>query len=209
MQVEWLQHSGSADEVIVVFGGWALGPAPFAHLQGPQDVLFVQDYRDLSTTLPDLSGYAQVTLIAYSFGVASYAHWQANNPDLFDTKIAVNGTLTPVNRATGIPPVAMKKTIETLSVQAYELFLMRCFGAKQESTQIDVDARKAELMAIGERGDAPTLRFDHIWISTIDKIMPAGNQLRAWQEQTDRVIQIDSPHVPFARWSTWDEVIQA
>lgn len=207
MQVEWLQHSGTADEAIVVFGGWALGPSPFAHLHGSQDVVFVEDYRDLSTTLPDLGGYARTTLIAYSFGVASYAHWQASNLDPFDAKIAVNGTLTPVNRATGIPPVAMEKTIETLSPQAYQIFLARCFGAKQYPAEIDIEARKAELMAIGERGDAPMVAFDRIWISTADKIMPAANQLRGWQAQSNRITQIDAPHVPFARWSTWQEVI--
>ncbi|GAB5435887.1 pimeloyl-ACP methyl esterase BioG family protein [Falsiruegeria mediterranea] len=207
MQVEWLQHSGTADEVTVIFGGWALGPTPFAHLQGPQDVLFVQDYRDLSTTLPDLGCYARTTLLAYSFGVASYAHWQASNPDPFDIKIAVNGTLTPVNRTTGIPPVAMEKTIETLSPQAYQVFLARCFGGKQDRAEIDVEARKAELIAIGERGDAPAVQFDHIWISTKDKIMPPANQLRGWQGQSEHVTQIDAPHVPFARWSTWQEVI--
>ncbi len=207
MQVAWLQQSVIADEVIVIFGGWALGAAPFAHLQGRQDILFVQDYRDLSTDLPDLSRYAKATLIAYSFGVASFAHWQANHPDLFARKVAVNGTLTPVNRTTGVPPVAMSRTIETLSLQAYQLFLARCFGAKQDFAEIDVDTRKSELIAIGERGDAPTVEFDHIWIASADRIMPAANQQRGWQGQEDRIARIDAPHAPFARWSTWQEVI--
>lgn len=209
MQVEWLHHSGTADEVIVVFGGWALGIAPIAHLQGEQDVLFVQDYRDLDTSLPDLSGYRSATLIAYSFGVASYAHWQTNHPNAFTRKVAINGTLTPVNRATGIPPVAMRKTIETLSPKAYQLFLSRCYGAAQEEIQIDVVASKDELLAIEARGDAPLVTFDRIWVAAKDKIMPAANQLRGWQGQEGRIRQIDDPHVPFARWSTWNEVIEA
>lgn len=209
MQVEWLRHSGTAEDVIVVFGGWALGPAPFANLQGEQDVLFVQDYRALDSSLPDLGGYRSATLIAYSFGVASYAHWQADQPDPFSRKVVINGTLTPVNRTTGIPPVAMTKTIETLSPKAYQLFLARCYGAARETAQIDTDARRDELLAIETRSDAPAVEFDHIWISTNDKIMPAANQMRGWQAQSDRVFQIDAPHVPFARWSTWDEVTQA
>ncbi|WP_164660176.1 pimeloyl-ACP methyl esterase BioG family protein [Tropicibacter sp. Alg240-R139] len=207
MKTNWLQQSNTADEVIVIFGGWALGAAPFDHLHGPQDVLFVQDYRDFMTALPDLSSYARATLVAYSFGVASYAHWQATHPDPFDRKVAINGTCTPVNRVTGIPPVALSKTIETLSPQAYQLFLARCYGVKQESAEIDVDARKAELIAIGERGDASVVAFDQIWISSADKIMPAANQLRGWQGQENRVTQIDAPHVPFACWSNWQEVI--
>ncbi|SLN73506.1 hypothetical protein TRL7639_04432 [Falsiruegeria litorea R37] len=208
MQIDWLRNSGTADDVIVVFGGWALGPTPFTHLQGTQDVLFVQDYHNLDTPLPDLGGYQCATLIAYSFGVASYAHWQADHPDPFTRKVAINGTLAPVDRTTGIPPVAMAKTIETLSPKAYQLFLARCYGVGQETARIDVDARRDELLAIEARGTAPEVEFDRIWISTNDRIMPTTNQVRSWKAQSDRVAHIDGPHVPFARWSTWDEVTQ-
>jgi biotin synthesis protein BioG len=204
MDFRWLQREHET-EVLVVFGGWAVGSHVFDHLTGDYDVLFASDYRDLNADLPDLSGYESVNLVAWSFGVASYAHWQQGRPDPFDRKVAVNGTLHPVNRATGLPPVAMSKTIETLSEDAYQVFLARVFNARQPIAEIDVSPRQAELRAIEARGDAPMMPFDRVWISTADKIFPPANQIRAWPENTIR--QIAAPHAPFAAFATWQEIM--
>jgi biotin synthesis protein BioG len=192
-------------ELIVVFNGWAIAPDVFDHLTGPYDILFASDYRDLDADLPDLSGYDRVSLVAWSFGVASYAHWQQGRSDPFDRKVAVNGTLAPVSRTTGVPSVAMDKTLQTLSVDAYQLFLMRVFNGRQPSGAIDVRARKDELRAIKARGDAPKIPFDRVWISTADKIFPAANQTRAWADNVTR--QIDAPHAPFAAFTNWQEIL--
>lgn len=201
MQARWLTKTG-ASQAVVVFGGWAVGPGPFAHLQGPQDVLFIEDYRMLDAALPDLSGYGDVSLLAWSFGVASYAHWQVGRADPFARKLAVNGTLQPVSRSHGIPPVAMRKTGQTLSDQSFALFQSRVFGRNMNEVHIDVPSRKAELEAIEARGDAPRTVFNKILIGTQDKIFPPANQLRAWQGQD--VTQIDAPHAPFDQFSSWE-----
>ncbi|NIZ59628.1 DUF452 domain-containing protein [Sedimentitalea sp. CY04] len=193
------------EDAVVVFGGWAVGSQVFDHLTGPFDVLFASDYRDLDADLPDLSAYNRVSLVAWSFGVASYAHWQQGRDDPFARKVAVNGTLTPVNRRTGVPPVAMSKTIETLSEDAYLLFLERAFNAPQPKAGIDVAARQQELLAIEERGDAPDQCFDRVWVSADDKIFPAANQKRAWPQ--DKIRLIDAPHTPFGQFETWQEIL--
>ncbi|WIY25573.1 pimeloyl-ACP methyl esterase BioG family protein [Parasedimentitalea psychrophila] len=212
MDFRWL-HKGQArpgdggrnSSAIVVFGGWAVGADLFGHLTGPYDVLFASDYRDLDADLPDLSAYERISLVAWSFGVASYAHWQQGRSDPFGRKVAINGTLTPVNRATGIPPVTLSKTIETLSPDAYQLFLSRVFNTCQPRGEIDVVARRDELRAIEARGDAPDTAFDRVWISTADKIFPPANQTRAWPENAIR--QIAAPHAPFADFASWQEIL--
>jgi len=212
MEFRWL-HQGQArpgvaernTAAIVAFGGWAIGAAVFDHLTGPYDVLFASDYCDLDADLPDLSGYDRVSLVAWSFGIASYAHWQQGRGDPFVRKVAVNGTLTPVNRATGVPPVAMAKTMQTLSPEAYQLFMARAFNAQQPEAQIDTCARRGELQMIETRGDAPDMAFDRVWISTADKIFPAANQIRAWPEEVVRKIQ--APHAPFGHFRTWQELM--
>jgi biotin synthesis protein BioG len=206
MRTEWLLHSGTASEVIVVFGGWAVGPGCVAHLQGPQDVLFVEDYTDLEAELPDLSGYARRRLLAWSFGVSAYAHWQAGRADPFTRKTAIAGTLNPVDRAEGIPPAVLEKTRDTLSEASFATFQRRCFGGPQVLMQIDVPRKQAELTAVAARGRAPQTAFDRIVIPTRDRIFPPANMARAWVEQEDRVQQIDAPHAPFASWTTWQEV---
>ena len=197
--------AGQNREAIVVFGGWAVGPQVFDHLTGPYDILFASDYCDLNADLPELSAYGRVSLLAWSFGVASYVHWQQGRDDPFERKVAVNGTLTPVNRRTGVPPLAMSKTIETLSEDAYQLFLERAFNAPQPRGDIDVTARQSELLAIEARGDAPVHCFDQVWVSADDKIFPAANQKRAWPQDKQRII--DAPHAPFGQFTTWQELL--
>lgn len=206
MQVQWLIQSGSAAEVIVVFGGWAVGPDCLRHLVGPQDVLFVDDYRDLGADLPDLSGYATRRLIAWSFGVAGYGHWQAGRADPFHRKTALSGTLSPVDRQLGIPPLVLNKTRDTLSEDSFTAFLTRCFGAPHAVPPLDVTARQDELRAVAERGPAPDPHFDRVVIPSHDRIFPPANMARAWAGQATRVTGIDAPHAPFALWTEWDQI---
>lgn len=205
MEIRWLKQNKAAD-VIVVFGGWAVGPDVFAHLAGPQDLLFASDYRNLDAELPDLSGYQSVTLVAWSFGVAAYAHWQKDRTDPFDRKIAVNGTLAPVDEARGIPPAVLAKTAEGLSEQSFAQFLRRTFNAPQPPRSIDVEARRAELHAVAARGAAPAVAFDQVWLSGRDRIFPPVNQHRAWDGATLRELPT-AAHAPFDQFDSWQGVI--
>lgn len=145
MQCEWLQQAGSQD-VIVVFGGWALGAAPFAGLQGDQDVLFVDDWRDLEAELPDLGPYRRRSLIAFSFGVAAAGHWLAAHPLGFDRKVAVNGTLDPVSVTYGIAPEVVEATAAGLSDASFAAFCRR--SGVNSAPVIDIDARREELRCV-------------------------------------------------------------
>ncbi|AHD10316.1 pimeloyl-ACP methyl esterase BioG family protein [Phaeobacter gallaeciensis] len=205
MEFRWLKQTNAA-EAIVVFGGWAVGPDVFDHLKGPQDVLFVSDYRNLDTDLPDLSGCDHVTLLAWSFGVAAYAHWQEGHADPFDRKVAVNGTLAPVDAAHGIPPDVMAKTAEGLSEASFVQFLRRTFNAPQPPRVIDIDARRAELHAVAARGAAPAVVFDQAWISGRDRIFPSANQHRAWEGTTIRELPTVA-HAPFDHFDSWQALI--
>jgi biotin synthesis protein BioG len=205
MEIRWIKQNQAA-EAIVVFGGWAVGPEVFWHLDGPQDILFASGYSDLNAELPDLSAYDHVSLLAWSFGVAAYGHWQQGRSDPFHRKVAVNGSLKPVNRSAGIPPAVFRKTAETLSLESFQGFLTRVFGQPQPPEPVDVDALRAELLAVERRGDAPQTRFDRIWISSGDKIFPPANLARAWAGQA--VSQIDAPHAPFGQFETWEALLQ-
>lgn len=206
MQVKWLKRSHDANEIIVVFSGWAIGPDVFAHLKGDQDLLFVDDYRRLNSDLPDLSAYDRRSLVAWSFGIAAYGHWQAEQPGLFHRTVAINGSLTPVDRRLGIPPAVFERTVEGLSEESYQAFLGHCFGERQPYQPIDVTARQAELKAVRDRGPAPALTFDHVWISRNDRIFPAVNLTRSWQDRADHLHMLDAPHVPFSAWDNWNEL---
>ena len=209
MKHVWLKQSEGASRVLVVFGGWAIGAEVFSSLQSHDDILFISEYRDLDYALPDLSHYHHRILVAWSFGIASYCHWQAKNKDVFERKIAINGSMIPIDREKGIPPQAMQKTIDTLSNASFQIFLTRAHNAKVAEIKIDVGAREAELIAVLERGAAPAQQWDRIWLSQKDRIFPPANMERAWAQQAHAVKRIDEPHVPFHHWQNWDEVIDA
>lgn len=204
MQIEWVKQDHNKD-VIVVFGGWAVGFAPLAHLEGDIDVLFVNDFRDIAADLPDLSQYENRSLIAFSFGVAAYAHWQVGHTDPFTLKIAINGTVTPVDRQFGIPPIIMQKTIDALDPESLQVFLMRCFGERQPFLEADIDALKDELIIVQQRGSAAPMEFDKIIVSDKDRIFLSANLKRAYEGEN--VATVQGPHIPFASWTRWEEIL--
>ncbi|MFT6659811.1 pimeloyl-ACP methyl esterase BioG family protein [Maritalea sp.] len=204
MQIEWVKQDHNKD-VIVVFGGWAVGFAPLAHLEGDFDILFVSDFRDIAADLPDLSRYEKKLLVAFSFGVAAYARWQADHIDPFTLKIAINGTVTPVDRQFGIPPIIMQKTIDALDPESLQAFLMRCFGERQPFLEADIDALKDELIIVQQRGSAAPMQFDKIIVSDKDRIFLSANLKRAYEGEN--VATVQGPHIPFASWTRWEEIL--
>lgn len=207
MQVNWLTEKRGSRAVIVVFGGWAIGSRPLAHLRGAADILFVDDYRSLDTALPDLDAYDRRILVAWSFGIAAYGHWQAAHPDPFDRKVAICGSLTPVDRRLGIPPVLFDRTVSTLSEDSFQLFLARCFDETRPHQPIDTDARREELLAVQARGPAPETAFDRIWIGRNDRIFPVANLTRSWESQSEKLQVLDAPHAPFGHWQDWNDLL--
>lgn len=208
MKLDWLRHRAGATEAIVIFTGWAIGPQVWTHLETEADLLLVSDYRTLDLNLPDLGRYRCRSLVAWSFGVASYALWQATRPDPFQRKVAICGSTAPVNRLTGIAPQIMQMTIDGLSEASFQHFLTRCFGSGQPRHPIDVAARRTELEAIRARDyTAPTQHWDRVWIGAEDRIFPLASMNRAWADAGDAPRVIDAPHAPFGRWARFAELL--
>lgn len=204
MHHRWIQQKGGTKTVVIVFGGWAVGWAPFTHLAGPEDVLFVEDYRDLNHALPDLGGYDQRWLLAYSLGVASFGHWAKGR--VFDRAVAACGSLTPVDRRLGIPAQVYQATQDGLTEDSYQGFLALCHGHEVAEQEVDIPARQAELAAIADRGPAPVTQFDRVLIADKDRIWPKANLARAWDGQN--VVHLDAPHVTFSGFQTWRDLFE-
>ena len=205
MKQQWLSRSGT-QEVLLVFGGWALGPTPFQGLSGDADILFVDDYTRMDNPLSDLAQYDRVTLIAFSFGVASAAHWLTQTGLQPDRLVAVSGTLSPADAEHGIAPDMIRATADQLSTASFAKFCRRA-GLDGSAPAVDIDAARAELFAVIERGAAPDRNFDRIWIPQRDRIIPTRAQQAAWAGQQDAVREISAPHVPFAAGQSWKEWI--
>ncbi|WP_170401883.1 pimeloyl-ACP methyl esterase BioG family protein [Ruegeria arenilitoris] len=205
MRQKWLSRSGT-QEVLLVFGGWALGPAPFQGLSGDADTLFVDDYTRLDNPLSDLAQYDRVNLIAFSFGVASAAHWLTQTGLQPDRLVAVSGTLSPADAEHGIAPDMIRATVDQLCTASFAKFCRRA-GLETAAPAIEIDAARAELFGVIERGTAPDRKFDRVWIPQRDRIIPTRAQQAAWAGQQDAVREVSAPHVPFAAGQSWKEWI--
>ncbi len=205
MNRHWLSQSGSKS-LLLVFGGWGLGAAPFRGLTGADDVLVVDDYTTLADNLTETTCYENVILLAYSFGVVSAAHWLAQSDFRPSRKIAVNGTLYPADETRGISPQTVAATIDEMTPESFAKFCQRA-GHYDATPCIDIVAAQEELRCIVKRGAAPETVFDRIWISKRDRIIPAQAQETAWQGQGHAVRHISSgSHQPFVdgqRWQEW------
>lgn len=201
MNVTWLKQTGASD-LIVVFGGWALGSAPFSTLSGPQDILFFDDYRHLDAPVPGRETYNAITVFAFSFGVASALHWLEKTGFSPDRLIAVNGTPYPADAERGIAPDMIAATADQLSYASFLRFCRRAGSILP--APFDIAARQEELRAIAHRGSAKPRKVDRIWISAKDRIIPTHAQRAAWTEQSDQVQEIDAPHMPFAAGQSWE-----
>lgn len=204
MKGEWLQRNG-ADDLIVVFGGWALGAAPFAHLRGTAEVLLLSDYRTLDFDTEALAPYVRRSLIAYSFGVAAAGHALASAELIFDRKVAVCGSLHPADEHFGIPPERVRQTADQLTEASLRQFARRAGSPLLE--QSDVPALRDELHAVIARGPAPDPGFDRIWLGHRDRIFPPENLEAAWRDQADQVRWLEAGHNPFPSFTTWSEVL--
>ncbi|MDA5095325.1 DUF452 family protein [Aliiroseovarius sp. KMU-50] len=201
MNATWLKQTGACD-LIVVFGGWGLGPEPFSALSGPQDILFFDDYRHLDAPAPSRATYTSFTVFSYSFGVASALHWLESTGFFPDRLIAVNGTPYPADAERGIAPDMIAATANNLTDASFSRFCRRA-GLTTPAT-LDIAARQEELRAIANRGSAKPRKFDRIWISSKDRIIPTHAQRTAWADQSDQVQEIDAQHMPFAGGQSWE-----
>lgn len=216
MKHQWLQQHESAQNVIVFFSGWGFDTSVVQNLiiNDDTDVLFVDDFRSLDTEIPTLDHYKKRNLIAWSFGIAAYHAWQVKqrNAPHFHHTVAINGSMSPVNRRAGIPEIIMQKTIDTLSIDSFQVFASKCFEQREfvhlQPFAIDVEARKEELINIQQRQAPDTpMQWNKVWISRHDKIFPLRNLQRAWQDHGDCVEVIDATHAPFAYWQNWQDII--
>ncbi|NOD94625.1 DUF452 family protein [Ruegeria sp. HKCCD4884] len=203
MKHRWLEQSDDG-ALILVFGGWALGAAPFQGLTGDASVLLIDDYTRLDDPLPDLTGFDRVDMLAFSFGVASAAHWLANTSFRPDRLVAVSGTLHPSCPDRGIAPDMIRATADQLTTSSFAKFCRRA-GLRGDAPELDITAAQKELHSVIQRGPASDPGFDLMWIPERDRVIPTKAQEAAWAHSSSEVRSIAGLHVPFQAGQTWAE----
>ena len=103
MRHEFVKREGNS-RLILIFAGWGMDATPFRHISRPgYDTLVLWDYRDLTADWSLVSEYEEIVLIAWSMGVYAASMSIHAIDRQISTRIAVNGTLSPVDNLRGIP----------------------------------------------------------------------------------------------------------
>jgi len=154
MKSVFTQHN-NATRLILFFTGWGMDPEPFRELRRDgYDVLVVYDYviadGDVECLAAKLEGYAEIVVVAWSFGVF-FANLILKGRGLpVSAAIAVNGTLYPVDDRRGIPHRVFALTLRTLSEKSVKFFNQRMCGPLYDTfaanaPQRDIESLRKEL----------------------------------------------------------------
>ena len=207
MKLEYLSHKNSP-RLLLVFSGWASDASFFTGALPPAgyDFAVAADYRTPASAAQTacIAGYSEVCVVAWSFGVPAANRFMLDNPHIrFTLRVAVNGTLAPVDNLLGIPEEIFHGTLDRLDTRNLSKFIRReagsatAAGSLPPADSFDIDSLKDELKAIAAlpHSESPSTLWDRVIISSRDAIIPPDNQRRFWSAHPD-VQEIDAPHLP-------------
>ena len=201
--------------------GWGCDEIPFNRIDSKDyDVLMCYDYRDLSNAtdiLDELKLYQEQHLIGWSLGIYISSILFKDQYKLFASRLAINGSLTPISEDQGIAPAIFQGTIDGLNERGRDKFFMRMCGGRsgfanfaKYQTQRTVEDQKEELICLQNMILDRSITwdiFDKVLLSSRDMIFPFKNLEKAWESKSQKVI-LDLPHFCFSEWNQWDEIIR-
>ncbi len=204
MKLQFVSRTGAA-RLILVYAGWAMDAAPFEGIHRPgYDIAIVWDYREFQLDWSFAAHYSEVCVVAWSLGVYAAAVTAPALARRITCRIAVNGTLWPVDRLLGIPPKVFAGTAAGLNERQLGKFYRRVCGSREAFVAFSEKMPSRNVPELLEELDvfladnlfAPQMerRWDVALISSDDAIFPPVNQWRAWRGTPVRFIE--GPHLP-------------
>ena len=215
MKHVWLNKENNSS-LVLFFAGWSFDGEPFKFLDNSGfDVVCFYDYRDLNIDV-DFSGYDKYYLATWSMGVYIAPLVRENLPK-FEKAIALNGTPTPIDNELGIPVRTFELTLKFASEGLKGKFYQNVFF---DAEQLERYQKTPVLRTISDRVEELHILknsivstpanaenfFDVAYVSEHDKIIPAKNQLNAWQKLNVPVIKLADGHFPFYNFTSWKEI---
>lgn len=205
----WLNCKGN-DSLIIFFNGWGMDETSVKRLDcGSNDIIMFYDYRNLEIENFDLSAYKNKSLVTWSMGTFVSTLFYKTLEDVQD-KIAVNGTLFPIDDKYGIPKKIYDLTSKNFNESSRDKFARRMFNGQNAFDVFNRNAGelKTELMSIGNFKAERYLEFKKAFVSDQDKIIPTDNQLNFWNSKPNvEIKRIRGGHYPFFNFKSWDEII--
>lgn len=203
MKYKWL-HNNKQKNLIIFFNGWGMDEGAVSHL-APEDydVLMFYDYNNLVTDFDFsiLENYENIYLIAWSMGVMIATLFDIN----YKKKIAINGTLEPINDNYGIPTKIYDLTIRGFNLVSAKKFQEKMFDIvpKNFTNTRKLEELRNELIALKSYSANKEFKYDKILLSRNDKIIPTKKQITYWHVEPN----CDGGHCLFFNFSKWSELL--
>lgn len=230
MKSYWLNKQNNK-KLIVFFAGWSFDEKPFksnfgnidflSHDCTEYDVLMVYDYNEISAPKElkiCLKNYEKKYLISWSMGVFTaylFKDLFAN----FECKIAINGTVTPVDNEFGIPVKMFELTLKHAEKGLEGKFYQNVFLNENDfeiysktPVQRSIENRVSELENLYELIKNTNINYEKFYdfaiVSDFDKIIPPKNQIASHKKNNTPTKSLPYGHFPFYNFSSWDEIIK-
>ncbi len=184
MEYKWLNRENN-EKVIIFFNGWGMDENAVSGMAFDEfDVVMFYDYNNLDTDFDfnELNSYKEKSLVAWSMGVMVATLFKEKLEPL-KTKTAINGTLKPIDAEFGINPRIYDLTIRGFNEVGREKFIRNMFDSEiKELPAInrELENQKSELSAIKNYGADFDFKYNKVFISDNDKIIPTKNQCKYW-----------------------------
>lgn len=222
MKSYWLNKQNNKN-LIVLFLGWSFdeNPVKFLDCTG-YDVLAVYDYNDLTIPedLKNLNKYESKTLISWSMGVFT-AYLMKDLFKDFDYRLALNGTVTPVDNEFGIPVKLFDLTLKhaAAGVGLGGKFYKNVFKTEEEFNRYlenpvkrSVENRVSELEKLYELIKNTDIKYEKFYdraiVCEFDKIIPPDNQIASHENNKVPVTKLPYGHGPIYNFKSWDEIVK-
>lgn len=202
MRYKWLNIKNNT-KLIIFFNGWGMDEAVVNHLKFiDYDILMFYDYNNLNTDFDftTIEKYKEKHLVAWSMGVMIATLF----PIKYDKKIALNGTLTPIDIKNGIHPKIYDLTIKGFDENGREKFITNMLPeGKRLTINRELEEQRSELIAIKDYKANLDFEYTKVIISNNDKIIPTKSQTSFWGIEPN----LDSDHCPFFNFKNWSELL--
>ncbi|MBO8481614.1 MAG: DUF452 family protein [Muribaculum sp.] len=200
------------------FAGWGMDFHPFSdYASGDADLMICYDYTDLGFGYGILEEYGKIKITAWSMGVWAAEQVLKGHENISEA-IAINGTPLPADDLYGIPENIFLGTLENLSeasgkaADTVDRFRRRMCGDAgtfrtfmEKAPERDTGSLRDELASIWtkcrnekERKDNEKPGGSRIWTGAVvcskDRIFPAANQQRFWDEAATAYTLADGTH---------------
>ncbi len=213
-------QENNKDTLILFFCGWGMDETPFSVLKSRSDILFVYDYTTPDFPEFDFSKYDSVKLLSFSYGVYAGAIAKLPYNLKLEKRIAINGTLVPIDDKYGVP-VRQFELTEKMDSESVVKFRQRLFGGEKAQEHFEIfeqnlpkrSAKSCTEELLGMKKYVPETPaqkkfFDKVYIAAHDRCVPTRNQKNFWQETgAKNIINLETGHFPFYNYEFLDDIL--